>query len=77
MATEALDLPRRATLTIRLPHRLRVLARALHIAHLRRVRDWHLAELELRRTNAVARPYRGSWLEDLAATQVASKMLSR
>ena len=32
MATEALDLPRDHTVTIRLPHRLRVLLRAVRIA---------------------------------------------
>ena len=36
MATEALDLPRDATITIRLPHRLRVLLRAMRIARARR-----------------------------------------
>lgn len=32
LATEALDLPRGTSVTIRLPHRLRVLLRALRIA---------------------------------------------
>jgi len=36
MAAEALDLPRNASITIRLPHRLRVLLRALRIARKRR-----------------------------------------
>jgi hypothetical protein len=81
MATEALDLPRSAV-TIRMPHRLRVILRAMRIARMRRSVKLYRAladrdERVFQDVSANSHHRRHDWLDDLARTQMAGYLLNR
>ena len=75
MATEALDLPRDPTITIRLTHRLRILIRAMRIARARRAAKLlrQLADHDERVLTDVGvsrrRDGRYNWLEEMVMIQ--------
>jgi hypothetical protein len=75
MATEALDLTRTAIIRIRLPHRMRVLMRALRIARARRALKLYrqLADRDERVLNDVGlyrrRDGRRTWLAEMVLSQ--------
>jgi hypothetical protein len=84
MATEALDLPRNAAVTIRIPRRLRVLLRAIRIARISRSLKLYRA-LADRDEGILAdvgvshrkEGRRDGWVEDLAKTQMSAFLLIR